>query len=182
MLLMTAEASTAPWRRDPLASLDTAYAVDSSTGLANITVPLSHTLNVLFYRWTFDGPVLGRELWDTQLVADLHESSFRLTYFAGIRPNYSSWDPTGAAAHTWGASFKNMGAAVLEGSFQAPFILEEVGTQRAETKRVKLVCGHGEREVPRQATRVRCPVCGGVSLYAPRLYGMREKAIVEVIE
>jgi len=181
-LLLSADASFMPYYKPPLAPGETVKAVDVSTGVDDVIIPKGYTLSVLINNWSFSRPVIGHESWDGMIISNTHESSFLKTFFSVLTPNYSFFDPTGAAAHTWSVDWTNLGDADMEGMYAASFILKEVGTERAETKTVRCNRCGAERVVDRRATWVRCHGCGQVGFYMPRLFGMREKAITEVIE
>jgi len=182
MLLLTSEASAFPWRKPPLASGATQGAIDAATGLEGITIPAGYTWSTLSYWWAFDQPIRGLEYIDGQLFTSLHEKSSVSHYEHDILPEYYAFDPLGLISHTHGYTFQNLGSLDMEGFFSAPYLLLEVGTERVEEKTVKCSFCGAESVVDRRATRVRCPVCDQVSFYWPRLFGTRERALVEVVE
>jgi hypothetical protein len=182
LLLLTSEASAFPWRKPPLASGATQKAIDAATGQEDITIPAGYTWSVLSYWWAFDQPIKGLEYVDGQLYTMLFEKSSVSHYEHDLLPEYYVFDPLGLTSHTHGYACKNLGSLDVEGFFNAPFIMVEVGTERVEEKTVRCSFCGTESVVDRRATRVRCPSCDQVSFYWPRLFGTRERALVEVVE
>lgn len=158
------EASLFSFVKGVLASGNTAHLVDTATGSDTpYTIPAGYEFTAVMFWYSFDQPLEVRIYVDTQLYAkDYPEvpgtwyENDVVTFQVGLI------DPTYASAHSFDLTMKNLGALDLKGEGFVGCILEAMGTPplpATKTVKCKWACP-GFAEVPVDATRWTCPICG----------------------
>jgi len=159
-----------PFIAAPLAIGGSANLIDWSTGLdLPYTVAQGHVFQSVQI-----GCAMNQDF-DVETYFDTFFTGYLVTSVSGLPRIWSdvapfstaTFDPTGAAAHTYDLIINNLGGATMSGSISIYAIDEEVGTpppSRTKTVRCKF-CGHKWVVDKGKTLAINCPNCGELNIY-----------------
>lgn len=171
-ILASAELPIAPHAIAPIVAGAFTRLLIANTGLMTpYAVIAGHTIAILSNWHSFSQPFRVRYLFDTVDWLERRNDAYQYDWEHEVHTGYSPFDPTGILPHTIDYLIYNMGAGLMTGT--ALYWLKDIvlGTEIPQTKEVRCTTCQSHHEVPRQAGRVICPVCGALTTYLPNLFG-----------